>query len=241
MALVGSWRVTGPVLSAGDSLLLGERLLLFQPCGLLSGSWRADRAGLFLGAAASGDPGCFAGGVGEAPRWLSDATGFREQGGDRLLVDSRGRLLARLSPGAHPALGPNVDPSFAAPPVVTDQLRAAFAEPAPAPQGLRPASLAAVLGRWKPVGDHSVRGQAYVSFAADGMWTGSDGCNGAGGRFAVGPGGEWLSTSGPSTLIGCANSPVTSWASTAGRVALDGAALVFLDAHGAVLGRCRRA
>lgn len=70
-----------------------------------------------------------------------------------------------------------------------------------------------------------------------GSWTGSDGCNGLGGRWSVGAGGELLATAGPETTIGCENVAIAQWLTTAVTAALDGGTLVLLDAAGTAIGR----
>jgi hypothetical protein len=124
---------------------------------------------------------------------------------------------------------------------VTPRLRDQLSDPVPLAPRWQPAGRTDVLGRWRPLGPRAGNPRAYVAFDDRGRWTGSDGCNGAGGRYAVGPAGALLTTSGASTLIGCDNSPVPAWVASARRVALDGAALVLFTGDGRVLGRLARA
>jgi hypothetical protein len=237
--LVGSWRVSAAGEPDGTSLILGGGdLRVFRACGMLDGVWTASRSGLFVGYPYGGDGTCFLGARKDPDvPWLTAAKRYRIDGDERLLLDASGNVVARLSPGAHPTVGPNDVPSFAAPPVVNAKLRAMFDPPAPLPASLRPASLDDMLGRWHALGPKAGNSKAYVAFRADGTWTGSDGCNGIGGRFAVGPAGELLVTQGGQTLVGCGNSPVSSWVGTAGRVGLDGPDLVLVDERGEELGR----
>ena len=202
----------------------------------------ASRGGRFIGEANGGDSDCF---VGASPRpspvWLDDAVGYRIDGEDRLLLDRNGQTVARLFPGAHPTAGPNHAASYASPPVVTSRMRASFDEPAPVPAGLQPASAEQLMMRWLPTGPKRGNDKAYLEFLRSGRWTASDGCNGQGGKYALGADGELLTTSGASTLIGCDGSPVGNWATEARRAALDGEVLVLLDASGREIGRCKRA
>jgi hypothetical protein len=239
--MVGSWLVSGPGVAPGTALLLGDRLVLFRRCGVVEGDWRAGSAGVFVSSVSGGDPTCVSrSGFAPAP-WLEQAVGFRVEGVERVLLDARGTVLARLAPGAHPTAPPNLAESYASPPAVTPALRARLADPAPLPAGLRPATSAALVGRWVPTGSRRGNPKAYVAFLRSGTWSGSDGCNGEGGHFAVGAGGALLATSGFSTLISCNNSPVGVWVSHAARAGLDGSDLVLYDRAGQVLGRCRPA
>jgi heat shock protein HslJ len=102
------------------------------------------------------------------------------------------------------------------------------------PAGLTPVTRDDLLRRWVARGENP---DAYVRFDADGTFHGSDGCNATGGRYLVGTGGELVSVTGGQTLIGCDNSDMEAWVLEAARAALDGSALVLLDAHAHELGR----
>src|SRR5690606_41446752 len=65
-----------------------------------------------------------------------------------------------------------------------------------------------LVGRWLPA-DGAAAGRAFVEFAADGTWTGSDGCNRTRGTWELGPGGGIAATAGPSTLVRIAHEPST--------------------------------
>jgi hypothetical protein len=79
-----------------------------------------------------------------------------------------------------------------------------------------------------------------VTFASDGSWSGSDGCNGQGGRWRLGTGGDLVTTTGPSTQIGCAGVPVGGWMARARQAGLAGKTLVLLDGTGHEIGRLVR-
>ena len=50
LALVGRWHVDGAGITPGTDLISGNTLLLFQPCGVQEGRWKADGVhGLFVG------------------------------------------------------------------------------------------------------------------------------------------------------------------------------------------------
>jgi hypothetical protein len=240
--LVGSWALQAAGEGPGAILTVGDRvdggLLLFRSCGMLSGSWRANTHGLFVGQIAGGDMACYDGGHDAAPGWLDRVVGYRRDGSDALLVDDGGAVVARLTPGAHPTTGPNESAEFASPPVVSPDMRTSFTDPAPLPADVTPADQAALVGRWVPV--QPATSKAYVSFAADNTYSGSDGCNGEGGHYVLGADGVALATSGGSTLVGCENSPLPRWIVESGRVGTREGRLVFVDPSGKVLGEAKR-
>ncbi|MEU8263137.1 hypothetical protein AB0C02_21200 [Micromonospora sp. NPDC048999] len=249
VALIGSWTVTEVDGGAGDVLRLASDtdggLLLFGRCGVRMGTWRAAADGLFVADATDGSVSGNARGCGPgteaADAWLRRAAAFRVDGDSRVLLDGQGVRVARLLPGAKPTPGPNLLPSLAEPPTVTDEARRALASAAALPSTLTPARRDALLGRWVPADGRRDGPQApYVELRDDGEWQGSDGCNGQSGRWVAGPDGAVLATAGPSTLIGCDNVPVGFWLSAASRAALDGQVLVLFDAQGKETGRLRR-
>jgi heat shock protein HslJ len=93
-----------------------------------------------------------------------------------------------------------------------------------------------LVGTWLPA-DGQAGGRAYVALAADGTWTGSDGCNGTRGTWHGGPDDGFTATAGPSTKIGCENVPIASWLAGATHAELDGGTLVLRDAAGVETGR----
>jgi hypothetical protein len=240
--LIGSWTLA-EVAGEGDSVirLALNEVRVWRDCGILSGSWRADSYGQFVAYIAGYSESCGSADA-STPEWLSRATSFAVDGDARLLLDAQGDVTARLLPGAEPTPGPNLAPSEAEPPVVTDELRRALAPAAPLPPELDPAGADALTGRWVPAdGSTSSMDTPYVELAADSGWQGSDGCNGYNGRWIAGPDGALLAVSGGLTLVGCDNVPVGGWLAGASRAGLAGDVLVLLDAHGDELGRLRRA
>ena len=244
--LIGSWTASGTGVEKGTVLrLAGDGLTVFGGCQVLFGEWIAEPSGLFLadvnGASSARGGGCAASNRPELPAWLARASGFRTEGSVRVLQDDAGAEVARLRPGARPTAGPDLDPSQAVPPTVTDEARRRLAPPAALPATLTPPARESLAGRWVPAAGPAGGPQlAHVVLAADGTWQGSDGCNGTQGRWATGPGGVLLATGGLSTQIGCDNVPVGAWLVTARRVGLDGEVLVLLDAAGTETGRLRR-
>jgi hypothetical protein len=242
LSLVGRWHLVAAGEAKATTLIIGEQLVLFRPCGVLEGEWRADQDGLFVGDLNSGDGNCFSSDAGFDNSWLSNAASYRSEGRDRLLLNASGQVVARLSPGGRPttSLHGNL-PSIGDAPTLTSVLRAALRSPAALPAGLRPVTRGAIVGRWQPLQPtpHSPE-TPIVTFNAYGIWSGSDGCNGYGGRFAVGSAGELLTTSDGSTLVGCLGSMAPVWVINARRAGFDGHQLVLLDTSGMELGRLVR-
>ena len=245
--LIGLWKLSADGEEAGAALLIdGTEFRLFRRCTALFGDWDADERGLFVADASSQSPHTGAGCPPQdppadvrdlQPAWLTRAVGFRAAGAGRELLDAAGAAVARLEPGAQVPPWPGIAAELFQPPVVTEEIRSGFRPAAALPAGLTPAGASALHGRWVPARSP---GRSYVEFQADGRWTGSDGCNGAGGRWVAGPGGAFLGTTGASTLIGCENVPVASWLADGRRAGLDGAVLVLVGADGKELGRLTR-
>ncbi len=73
---------------------------------------------------------------------------------------------------------------------------------------------------------------------ADSAWRSSDGCNGTAGTWVAGADGGFLSTTtGLTTLVGCAGVRVDTQVGTARRAAFEGTTLVLLDADAQPTGR----
>ncbi|PJJ71753.1 META domain-containing protein [Diaminobutyricimonas aerilata] len=230
--LVGMWQVAG--VDAATWLRIDEtEFLLGAECGVIAGSWRAAHGLLVLGNWGSFGEGCGTEPVG----WLERVAGFDSRDdGTRVLTDAAGAEVATLTPSEAPEPPADIDPSLVAVPQVTDAMREALAAPAPLAEDRTPGPGAPA--RWVAA---DTAGAAFVEFADDGSWTGSDGCNGNGGRWVADDTGTLLATSGPSTLMACDGAPVPTWMATATTAWLDGDDLVLLDRHGDELGRLTRA
>lgn len=240
VGLVGLWTVRE---AAGEEpgaiLRLAEReASLWRRCGAIFGAWNAGADGLFVAGSHGGSGACYDGPQ-DVPGWLRQAVGHRAAGRDRLLVDRAGRTLARLVPGGRPTVGPDTSPTLAEPPEVTPELRRLLAPAAPLPAGLRPPAATELAHRWVPVSSPDGRVRPFAQLRADGTWSGSDGCNGQGGRWVAGAAGSFLAVAGAQTLIGCAGVDVGSWLSGAARAGFAGDQLVLLDRSGRELGRLR--
>lgn len=240
IGLVGMWRVDAPQESDETWLRLDAGSLeLWRDCGIVSGSWQAAES-IFIADVYGALEGCVENGQMPTVDWLQQVAGYTASVDGWELLDRSGGVIASLTVDGTPGPNPNVADSMREAPEITDATREHFAEPAPLPSGLEPATADTVVGRWLPIGAGEGT-DAFIEFAADGSYTGSDGCNGSQGRWAVGADGEWLATSGPSTLIACDGAPTAAWASGARHAGFDGGALVFVDASGIELGRVQPA
>jgi hypothetical protein len=240
IGLVNLWRVSG---AAGEEdpawlrLDAGE-FQLWRDCGMIVGSWRASDT-LFLAAPFGGMGECV---MTEMPRipWLESAVGYDVSPDGYELVDASGSVVASLSIDGAPEPIPTAADFFAKAPEITDAVRASFTAAAALPAGLSPATAGAIAGKWTPSA-LVVSTDPHVVFHPDGTWTGSDGCNGGGGRWALGASGEFMATSGPSTLIGCEGAPVPSWVAQASSAGIDAdGRLLLFDAAGAEVGSLER-
>lgn len=233
-SLVGWWSVQAEDAPVGAVLALGDRLSVLLPCGAVDGEWAAALdQGLFVASVSGGSGNCF--GRSRSPEldWLEQAVRFRVEGSTRTLLDATGRTTAVLRPADAAPSGSSV--SQAGPPTRSELRREATSKPPPLPEGVRAPTAEELTRRWVPA-QAAPGSKAFVAFAADGTWTGSDGCNRAGGRYVLGAGGRLPATSGPQTLIGCENSPAPSWVPHAARVGLSGVELRFYNPTGILLG-----
>jgi hypothetical protein len=234
IGLVNLWRVSDAQGETESTWLRldAHEFQLWRDCGMIMGSWRASDS-LFLASvhAASGD--CATGGL-PAVAWLESASAFTETAdGYELLSD--GVTVATLTVDGAPQPIDTAAEFYTKPPEVTEDVRARFRAAASLPRELTPVSADALAGKWIPAGG-SIAADPHVVFAGDGTWSGSDGCNGGGGRWAA-DGGEFLATSGPSTLIYCDGAAVPSWVSQASAAGVDADGHLHLfDASGAPLG-----
>jgi heat shock protein HslJ len=236
--LIGSWRLDGAdepgavLRLAGD----GMELAVFRRCGRISGHWRADDNGLFVGHI-SGATGCPPSAL-ATPQWLARAARYRIDGDGPVLLDQSGTVVARLRPGGNPTPVPTyMRPEDAEPPTVTDEARQRFTPAAPLPAGLTAADPATLAGRWEVAHPR----KPFLEFRVDGTWSASDGCNGSSGRWALGPAGAILAVSGATTLIACDGASVPGWLAEARRAAIEGDTLVLVGGDGREVGRIPRA
>ncbi len=130
VSLVGTWRVGGAAGEPEGTVLRiegpsqPEQLILFHPCGPLSGGWVGSNSGGFLGILFSFPMACLRSiGSGDpTPSWLAAARSFVVDGTERQLLAADGRVVARLLPGGRA-------PSGSAAPALTPSDRQALSSP----------------------------------------------------------------------------------------------------------------
>ncbi|MEX1079056.1 MAG: hypothetical protein WED09_08115 [Homoserinimonas sp.] len=234
LGLVNLWRVSDAE-GEGDETWLrldANEFQLWRDCGMIMGSWRASNE-LFLASVDSASGECAPASV-PTVEWLESATAFA-QTADGYQLLSGDQTVASLTIDGSPEPIDTAAEFYTQPPEITDEGRARFAAPAPLPDELEPATADALDGVW--VAGSVASTEPHVAFNADNTWTGSDGCNGGSGRWAVSGSGEFLATSGPSTLIFCEGAPIPSWLAQSASAGLDPDGLLHLfDAVGAELG-----
>lgn len=239
LGLVNLWRVTGAE-GEGEATWLrldAQEFQLWRDCGMINGSWSATDT-LFLGEAWGAMGDCATDSMPEVG-WLTQVVGFSATSGGYDLLAADGRVVASLSIDGAPEPIPTAAESFTQPPEVTDDVRAQFGAPAPLPGEFEPVTADALQGKWVPV--EKTPTDPHAIFNADGTWTGSDGCNGGSGRWAVDPEGGFLATSGPSTLMYCEGAPVPGWIAQASAAGLDSDGhLQLFDRSGTPLGSLAR-
>lgn len=236
--LVNMWRVTGAQGEQDPTWLRLDvnEFMLWRDCGYLRGSWKAT-ATMFVAQTYGGTGDC-SGPEEFQVDWLHAVETYRVAGDGWELLDEQQRVVATLTVDGSPDPIPNADPSFARAPAVTGSVREALRTPEPLPEGSVPAASADLLGRWVP--QQATQSEPSAEFDDDGTWRGSDGCNGAAGRWMAGENGELIATGGPMTLIGCDGASVPGWVASASTAALEGDMLVLYDRDGERLGELVR-
>jgi heat shock protein HslJ len=223
LELMGTWHVSQ---GEGDEPGTVVRIEaggfeISRDCGPVQGSWVAN--GTEMRAAVTGwAQTC------DSPAqvsWLEDAASYELSAEGLTLRSDDGRELALLL--ADEALVPDA------------RARDHFAGIVSWPAELEPADPNELWGEWVPPGDFTA--DPHVVFSDAGRWSGTDGCNGGGGRWILSADGSFDSTSAPSTLVGCDGAPVPTWVMMARGAGMDGDELVLLDIDGAELGRLIRA
>ncbi|WP_159621648.1 META domain-containing protein [Ruania rhizosphaerae] len=238
--LVGLWRVEADDLEADTWVQVGSS---FSPMSLTvwsqdctqTGMWRA-RAGTLLTQVDSWSGTC----DGPETPWLENATRFTTSGQDVILTDGAGQETARLTVDGTPPPNPDVPDELREQPELTEEQRAETdATPEPLPDGAEPATGEDVLGRWVPTEEYST--EPYLELSEDGAWSGSDGCNHVGGRWAMVTDGSLLTVSGAQTLIGCEGHDFGAPMAQAAWLVVEGERLTFYGDEGQVLDEATRA
>lgn len=243
--LIGVWTLAGTSDDPGAVVRVGESSLkLFRNCAILDIEWRADPTGLFvahLGGHQVSERGRACRPDTAAPVWVNEAVAFRADGQKRILLDARGRTVAEWAPGGKPEAPADLAPADVAPPVVSEDVRRALGRTAKLPPGLTAAAPDRLAGRWVPAeGVPAPARAAHVELSADGSWSGSDGCNAGGGRWAANGTGALLVVAGAQTEVGCDNSDVMAVFGNARAAGFDGDLLVLAGLDGTETGRLRR-
>ncbi|HEU4807857.1 MAG TPA: hypothetical protein VFT01_06305 [Homoserinimonas sp.] len=234
IGLVNLWRVADAEGEGAETWLRldANEFQLWRDCGMIMGAWRATDL-LFLASVHGASGECATDSIPEV-EWLESATSFA-QTADGYELLSGGETVASLTIDGAPEPIDTAAEFYTEPPEITADVRARFTAPAPLPSELEPAAADALEGTW--VSPAIASAEPHAAFSADGNWTGSDGCNGGGGRWAVDGAGGFLATSGPSTLIYCEGAAIPSWVAQAASAGFDVDGLLHLfDASGAELG-----
>ena len=245
--LVDLWRVTEADGAGTETFLRLDAtgLIAWTDCGTAQGSWRASGTAFVADIwGESGGADCLRDAATRttAPSlgWLYAASRFRITADGAELLGSDGATVAVLRVDGAPPSNPNMTDDYLERPERTADDASRFAVPAPLPGGMRPAAASELTARWEAEGSFAAD-TPFAEFRADGTWSGSDGCNGGGGRWSLGDGGVLLATSGASTLIGCDGIGVPGLVAATGRVGIVDGKLVLVDAGGVELQTLARA
>ncbi|RZI96197.1 MAG: hypothetical protein EOO67_00915 [Microbacterium sp.] len=237
--LVGLWRVSDAEGTDGDTwLYLGaDEARVWSDCGFQFGGWSAG-GGKVIVDIYMWHMGCSTKDGQPAIPWLSDTVGYESAAEGWTLLSATGEVTARLRIDGVPPPHPDTNDDARQQPVLDDDLRTLLRDVSP-PDDMRTAAADELAGRWIP--EAPAPRDPHVAISADGTWTASDGCNGTRGRWAVAPDESLLTTTGPTTLIGCEGSGEPGSFGQARAAAFDGDVLVLFDGTGAVTGRLVRA
>ncbi len=247
--LVGAWWPQGRASLEGWLVTISptSEFAVFSDSCAVDGMWRGSTSGLvtFYPYAAGGE--CD-GVLNASNEWFAGVSWLTVYD-DRLeLLDTTGEVLLTLTAAPDRSTWPESTHE-------SSYLLRALDDPYPYPDPVTelpsgvevPVVPELVDIRWKPLDmpatqpdrivDESAD-KAFVQFATEGYWEGSDGCNGQWGTWALHPDtGEWLATSGVSTLMGCSNVSVAELVTGSRAVGLDGDELVFYATDGTEVGR----
>jgi len=236
LGLVGLWRIEADGETADTWLWLGVgEFRLSRPCGSLMGNWAAAES-VFLAETYGWSHNC----APVAVPWLDATVAYRATATGWELLDAARSVTAILRIDGAPPPHPETLDHYRESLPITDDVRAAFWQPTEPPPALAPATTHDLLGEWVPT-QRDGTGASGVTFLPTHRYSASDGCNGSGGRWSVENEGWLITTSGPSTLIGCDGVAVPGWVASARSAAIDGEILVLFDLDGAELGRLRPA
>jgi hypothetical protein len=173
-------------------------------------------------------------------QWLEDSTAFRADGSGFDLLDSHGRVTARLVAA---------DDAPAVPVTVDSVVRADLTDAEPG--AVRPIAPTALRGAWRL--DGVSRTSAWVTFHADGTWITTERCAAAGGPetdvggYRLLPSGILLAVAQTGQALACLDSHADGASVSTlaillrGRsLRIDGSTATIYDSHGAFLARLIR-
>ncbi|SDZ08637.1 META domain-containing protein [Herbiconiux ginsengi] len=98
-----------------------------------------------------------------------------------------------------------------------------------------PATATDLVGAWVTEESYDSPDVPFLDFADDGTWTGSDGCNGVEGEWAVAADGSLTVSAGMSTLIACDGAALPKMLTGAVLALIDGDSLLLTDSDGAAV------
>lgn len=224
--LVGLWRVTVPgEEKTGTWLRLADDLMVWSECGYGSGSWAANGSGFLGSVYVTGSGHCNSSHPLEATPWLEQAAAYAPSEDGVNLLDESGTVLVELTIDGAPPSNRNLSDDFLEQPnpsEAPEPVTAALPSGVDAPSD--------IVGRWVDPA-HASSG-AFIEFTDDGLWNGSDGCNGVEGRWSLDADGSFLATAGLTTLIGCQGSSVAWDAIGASFVGVAEKGITFYSASG---------
>lgn len=104
--------------------------------------------------------------------------------------------------------------------------------PVPDAPQYTPATTSTLAGRWIVAETYNSPDQPHLTFAHDGTWTGSDGCNNVEGTWSMDTAGVLTTTSGPMTRIYCDGSPLPLYLIDSMSARFDGTNLTLVGHKG---------
>lgn len=235
LELIGQWRITEAAgEEPGTVVRIGfGAVQIWRSCGDVEASWVANHSELRArtnGYAQTCNPL-------PTVTWLENAASYAVAAEGVTVRADDGSVIALLArdesaaPAGRGQLG-------TVPTVVDDRARKYFAGVFDWPEDVEPVGPDDISGRWVPRGEFAT--DPHVVFSSGGRWTGTDGCNGGGGRRILTEDGSFASTSGAMFLVGCDGAPAPDWVMMARAMGVDGDELVLLDLDGDELGRLVR-
>ncbi|WP_368499475.1 META domain-containing protein [Herbiconiux sp. A18JL235] len=98
-----------------------------------------------------------------------------------------------------------------------------------------PATAEQLVGTWVTGESYDSPELPFLTFAADGSWNGSDGCNGNSGEWSISSDGGLTTSAGLSTLMACSGAPLPKSLTKASKALIDDGSLLLTDGDGATI------